>query len=111
MAPARIVSLTLESQFGFPLVSPAVEMQLEMHSTGCTDGAHTTVVRIEVSVCAVVSLCQAALMLAAHVVGLQMDCAGSGYVTDGTVMRSTVAAQTSRQALCGGRGVVDSGAC
>ena len=111
MATARVVSLTLRSQFGFPLVSPAIEMQLEVHSTGRTDGAHTTIVRTEVSVCAVVSLCQAALMFAAHVVGLQMDCAGCGYVTDGTVMRSTVAAQTSRQALCGGRGVAGSGPC
>ncbi len=111
MTTARIVSLSLRSQFGFPLVSPAIEMQLEMHGTGRTDGAHTAIVKTEVSVCAVVCLCQAALMLAAHVVGLQMDCAGSGYVTDGTVMRPAVAAKTSRQALCGGRGVAGSGPC
>jgi hypothetical protein len=50
-------------------------------------------------------------MLAAHVVGLQMDCAGRGDIADGTVMRPTVAAQTSCQALCGRRGVVGSGPC
>ncbi len=88
-------------------MSSAVQMQLQVHSASGTDATHSTVVWTGVSVCTILDLSQPALVLAAHVVRLQVHSAGRGYVTDGAVMRPAGTTQASRQAVCGRKGLAD----
>ena len=66
----------------------AIEVQLQVDIAGGSDAADCTVVRVHLVLRALLCLGQAALVLAAHVVRLQVHCTGGGNVAYGAVVRA-----------------------
>lgn len=92
----------------------AIEVQLQVHGTGGTDGADGAVVGAVLP--PVLALCQPPLVLAAHVVRLQVDSTGGGDIARGAVVRPTqhpcfiIATRGESHRFCGSwRGSCSSG--